>query len=238
MNGSLKITFIHRLGIWWSRQLSKSKFKATNVIWYWTKIYPYPFPEAKTSYTRRKWQKSNGGLFSACFNHATLRRLAPQWSHLWHLLNPEDGIHNLGGCAWVVLRIALTHWGREKMGPILADDIFKCNFVDESFFNFDKILLNFVPDGPINNKSPLVQVMAWRWIGDNPLSEPMMTWLTDEYASLGVNELSHCVVLSQNILHYTIDSRYIAARWNAFHCTIDSWHIAAHYNTIFYVTLE
>ena len=29
----------------------------------------------------------------------------------------------------------------------------------------------------------LVQIMAWRWIGDKPLSEAMLTWFTDAYMS-------------------------------------------------------
>ena len=35
-----------------------------------------------------------------------------------------------------------------------------------------KISLKFVPRGPINNIPALVQIMAWRWPGDKPLSEP------------------------------------------------------------------
>ena len=34
---------------------------------------------------------------------------------------------------------------------------------------------------PIDNKSALVQVMAWRWSGDKPLPEPRMTQFTDAY---------------------------------------------------------
>ena len=48
--------------------------------------------------------------------------------------------------------------------------------------------------GPINNKSSLVQIMAWRWPDDKPLSAPMMVWLPIHiyiYMSLGLNELSH-----------------------------------------------
>ena len=37
-----------------------------------------------------------------------------------------------------------------------------------------KISLKFVTKGPINNIPALVQIMAWRWPGDKPLSEPMM----------------------------------------------------------------
>ena len=37
-----------------------------------------------------------------------------------------------------------------------------------------KISLKFVPKGPINNIQALIQMMAWHWIGNKPLSEPMM----------------------------------------------------------------
>ena len=37
-----------------------------------------------------------------------------------------------------------------------------------------KISLKFVPMGPINNIPALVQIMAWRRLGDKPLSEPML----------------------------------------------------------------
>ena len=41
--------------------------------------------------------------------------------------------------------------------------------------------LKFVPKGPIDNTSVLVQVMAWRREGDKPLPEPMLTQFTDAY---------------------------------------------------------
>ena len=52
------------------------------------------------------------------------------------------------------------------------------------FFILIKISLKFVPEGPINNIQALVQVMAWRRIGDKPLSEPMQTRYTDAYMQL------------------------------------------------------
>ena len=33
--------------------------------------------------------------------------------------------------------------------------------------------------------------MAWHWIGNKPLSEPMLTWFTDAFAALGGDELSY-----------------------------------------------
>ena len=40
-----------------------------------------------------------------------------------------------------------------------------------------KISLKFVPKSPINNIPALVQIMAWRRLGDKPLSEPMLVRL-------------------------------------------------------------
>ena len=37
-----------------------------------------------------------------------------------------------------------------------------------------EISMNFVPRVPIKNIPALVQIMAWRRLGDKPLSEPMM----------------------------------------------------------------
>ena len=46
-------------------------------------------------------------------------------------------------------------------------------------FDWDFTYRKFVPKGPINNISALVQIMAWHKLGDKPLSEPMMvSWLT------------------------------------------------------------
>ena len=56
----------------------------------------------------------------------------------------------------------------------VADDIFKCIFLNENVWIPIKISLKFVPKGPINNILALVQIMAWRRSGDKPLSEPMM----------------------------------------------------------------
>ena len=66
-------------------------------------------------------------------------------------------------------------------GHHFSDDIFKCNFMNGNVWIPIKISLKFVPEGPINNISALVQIMAWRRIGDKPLSEPMMTQFNDAY---------------------------------------------------------
>ena len=46
------------------------------------------------------------------------------------------------------------------------------------------ISLRFVAVGEMNNMSVLFQIMAWRWPGDKPFSEPMVVNLYVN-ASLG-----------------------------------------------------
>ena len=52
------------------------------------------------------------------------------------------------------------------------------NFTDNIF---QWIFTECVPKVPIDNKSALVYVMAWRQTGDKPLTEPMLTQFTDAY---------------------------------------------------------
>ena len=59
-------------------------------------------------------------------------------------------------------------------GCHFADDI----FMNETFCILIQISLKFVP---IDNKSVLVQVMAWRLRSDKPLREPMLAQFTDTY---------------------------------------------------------
>ena len=53
--------------------------------------------------------------------------------------------------------------------------------------NVIQMLLEFVPKGPIYNKSTLVQVKAWLWIDGKPLPELLVTHYV---SSLGYNELT------------------------------------------------
>ena len=91
----------------------------------------------------------------------------------------------------------------------MADDSFKCIFLNENVLISINISLKFVPKGPINNNPALVQLMAWCRPGDKPLSEPtMIIWLTHicvtrpqwvkyDLAILGgcihIGILTHCV---------------------------------------------
>ena len=91
-------------------------------------------------------------------------------------------------CLWLSIN-PLTHLSQDKMATF-SQTIFSDAFSwMESFVFLIKMSLKFVPKGPIDNNPALVQIMAWRWIDDKPLSEPMLTLYTDIYAALGGAEL-------------------------------------------------
>ena len=66
-------------------------------------------------------------------------------------------------------------------GCHFTDNIFKLTFMNEKFCILIRILLKFVPEGPIDKKSALVLVMDWCRTGDKPLLVPMLTQFTDAY---------------------------------------------------------
>ena len=59
-------------------------------------------------------------------------------------------------------------------GRYFAEDIFKCIFLNKNSWISNKISLQYVPKGPIDNNEALVQIMAWHQTGNMPLSEPMI----------------------------------------------------------------
>ena len=62
-------------------------------------------------------------------------------------------------------------------GRHFPDDNFNSIFLNEKVWTLIKISLKFVPKGPIDNIPALVQIMAWRRLGDKSLSEPMIVRL-------------------------------------------------------------
>ena len=69
----------------------------------------------------------------------------------------------------------------DKMATILANNTYKCIFLNENDRISIRISLKFVLRSPSDNKPALIQVMAWRRTGDKPLPELMLTQLTDTY---------------------------------------------------------
>ena len=98
------------------------------------------------------------------------------WNHYLNQCRPSS---------LMLICITWTPWVNssplDKMAADLADDIFKCIFMNEKFCSFIRISLKFVPKGPINNIPAFVQIMALHLPGNKPLSEPMMTQCIDSY---------------------------------------------------------
>ena len=61
--------------------------------------------------------------------------------------------------------------GELKNGRHSAGDIFRCIFVNEKLWILIKISLKFVPKASIDNNPAFVKTLAWRRIGDKPLSD-------------------------------------------------------------------
>ena len=51
----------------------------------------------------------------------------------------------------------------------------------EKFVCFDSTFHKFVPEDPIDNKSALVQEMAWHKTGNKPLPKPKTTHFTNAF---------------------------------------------------------
>ena len=62
-------------------------------------------------------------------------------------------------------------------GNYTADGISKCFCLNENVWISIKISLKLVPKGPITNMPALVQIVAWRRLGDKPLFELKMVIL-------------------------------------------------------------
>ena len=76
---------------------------------------------------------------------------------------------------FVYMLMHYTHHNSTPTGRHAADDIFKFAFKNEKFCAFTRISLEFVPQGALDNKLSLLQVMARRRVGDKPLHEAMFT---------------------------------------------------------------
>ena len=94
----------------------------------------------------------------------------------------------IGAIIWLSL-CQLTHLSLDKMAAILADNIFKCIFLNENVRILIQISLKFVPKVPMDNKSALVQIMACRLFGAKPLPKDDDPIYRRIYAALGGDEL-------------------------------------------------
>ena len=104
-------------------------------------------------------------------------------------------------------------------GRLFADEIFRCIVL---FCFLVEISLIFFPKGHIDNNQALVQIMAWRRIGDKPLSEAMMSRFTD--AALGgrwVKYISRSAKMFRNSLK---PKKFVVNTVSADTCSISCKH--------------
>ena len=97
----------------------------------------------------------------------------------------NNSLHKLLLCIVLGLELPEDRWINSsppgQNGHHFADYIFTCIIMNGKFCILIKISLKFVPKGPIHNNLALVFTMAWWWIRDKSLSEPMLTRFTDAY---------------------------------------------------------
>ena len=120
---------------------------------------------------------------------------------------------------WYSLSLCLNMWAinsspHGQNGRHFADNIFKCIFLNEKFCTWIQISLKFVFKVPIDNKSALVQVMAWGWIGSKPLSEPVIADM-QRYWEI---ELIMLAILFWKLIYLW------AFNWNG-HWWVDLWYL-------------
>ena len=94
-----------------------------------------------------------------------------QWQQCWHHDNSRFAVYASGHAPiqhWLPISYNMVNTLRpEEDGRHLADDILciyeKCSWLE--------VLLKLIPEGPINNKSAMVQVKGWHRLADRPLSK-------------------------------------------------------------------
>ena len=86
--------------------------------------------------------------------------------------------------ASMLVHLLSLHWGGVSAGSFntssprqngrqFPDDIFNTFSLNENIWISIEISMKFVLKSPINNIQALVHIMAWRRLGDKPLSEPI-----------------------------------------------------------------
>ena len=115
-----------------------------------------------------------------------LRRRAYIWRH-YNSYNGSLRSPHILRLWWFTQSVHLIHRGRDKIADI-SQTTFSKAFSWMMLGISLKSSLKFLTKVPINNITTLIQVMAWRRLGDKPLSEPMMVSLCI-YVLLGLNEL-------------------------------------------------
>ena len=158
--------------IWWQIWVNIGLVNVT--LWYqaitWTSVVWH----SPQSYFKKSAHEFNLSLVFRYFHFNTMTT-SPRASEL---INQFSKVYANERCS---IYDVFPHWLRlvntlrsRQHGRHFADDILKGIFLNENVIISIKKSLKFVPKGPINNIPALVQIMAWCWPGDKPLSEAMV----------------------------------------------------------------
>ena len=117
-----------------------------------------------------------------CGSHCTSRHRVSEGLNLTAFLGTADSKAHTVHISRVIIAYTLqtkteniNTMSLKLSGCHFVDDNFKCILLNERFYILFQISMKFFPEGPIDNKSSLVQVKVWHQINDKPLLEPMMT---------------------------------------------------------------
>ena len=103
----------------------------------------------------------------------------------------------MGCLLWVQ---SVNTLGPRQIGCHFPDNIFKCIFFNENVWISIKISLKCVPKGPVNSIPALVQIMAWHWPGNKPLSATMMVRLLTHICVTRPPVSWHCKAILCSVL--------------------------------------
>ena len=120
-----------------------------------TQLYSVTYPPYKDQMLPVSMEKVCKMLWNHLENYSTCNL-----SYGWSLLKSSSPGQNG------------RHFGRRQ---------FQMHFPEWKWWNSDSISTEFVTRSPVHNTSTLVQIMACRLFGDQPLPEPMLTQFIDEY---------------------------------------------------------
>ena len=126
------------------------------------------------------------------------RGLYYKWSHIWNYESPVISCQHI---AWSVCEsvclltndtiraslviqrtcFAINSSSDGQNGRHVLHNILRWILINGQFCILINISPKFVTKGPIDNSPTLVRIMAWRRLGDKPLSELLLTRFTDAY---------------------------------------------------------
>ena len=150
-----------------SRRHLSNVYSWMKIYRFWLKFHWTLFPMVQLTIFQH-WFRWRIGAYQATSHYLNQRR-HNSMMHIYVTRSQWVNSDSIESILWMINSSPPGQNGRH-----LADDIFKCIFLNENLLILIKISLKFIPNGPIYNIPTLVQIMAWRRPGDKSLSVPMV----------------------------------------------------------------